>query len=802
VISGNGVGTRTRARALTAAARSLSGPGGLSITLLNRAMQAAQSWQNAAWGYFDDIPEVHFAHDFLGNCCASIRLFPQIQLNPTDPPVPLDPDDENLDGDVRKAAAVAAATLDRLDSSIGGVGGLQAALGLNAALVGEVYLWGHVDDEASTGESWEAISTREVRVSGETIQILGEGATAGDQTSDLDPLRDHFIRIWRRHPAHRLRADSPMRSLAATCDELLLLTRSVRAVATSRLAGAGILKVPDELSFVSPSIDGGEPPEDGDPLLETLLVNMTTPIADPDSAAAVVPLMVKGPAEALREMSHLLIERPFDPMAMQLREEAVTRLARGLDLPPEILLGLADSNHWTAWQIEEQTYKAHVENLVALITEGLTVGFLQPILRDVGIAQWNQISIGADPSALIGHPNEFPEALQMHTAMAVSDAYLRSKGGAGDEDEPDPEEIARRLAMKQALPPDVTAALLQLAEILPVLQEIVSTEPIPEPPAEPEQEAPASPETVEPGPPEEEGVTAAAARGHLGARLAALDRALLARILALAEGTVQRAVEMTGARILRSLGNAQQYEADRRLVHAVALDRAAAVLGPDRVRALGVREDEIMNKHLAGAEAAFLAAISRTRQQARRIVSEELGPTPDDFDDEMWDEQQEDNDRNAWGLLFAGLTLVATSSLYDPRPTAPPIGEMPVEARVPPTLVRESVATAGGKSASPNVRPAGAPEGGVALGDSLLDLLHDAYHQTIEGWRWIYGDPSARTRPFEPHYELDGKEFSSWDADVLYNPEPFPPADFFAPGDHDGCLCDFEVVLVATGESE
>lgn len=786
---------------MTAAARTLGGAAGLSVTLLNRAMQASQGWQSAAWGYFDDVPEIHFAHVFLGNCCGRMRLYPQIQANPTDPPTPLDPDDEELDGDVRKAAAVASATLDRLDSSIGGIAGLQAGLGTNAALVGEVYLWGHEDPEASTGESWEAISTREVRVVGDTVTIISEGSLANDQATEVGPM-DHFVRIWNRHPAFRLRADSPMRSLAATCDELLLLTRSVRAVATSRLAGAGVLKVPDELSFVAPSIDGGEPPEGDDPLLETLLINMVTPIQDPDSAAAVVPMMVKGPAEALREFAHLVMDRPFDPLAIQLREEAVGRLARGLDIPPEILLGLADVNHWSAWQVEEQTFKAHVEPLVSLVCEGLTAGFLQPILRDSGIAQWFQISVGADPSSLIGHPNDFPNATVMHDRLAVSDDYLRAKGGAGDEDAPSEEEYARRLAAKGPLPPEVQNALLKLGEVLPVLEEIAGGSPEPTAPAAPEEELPASPETTTPGPPP--AVPAAAGRRDLGGRLAALDRALFARLLALAEATVQRAVEMIGARIIRAQGNASAFAAERERVRAVPLAHAAAVLGRDAVKRLGVREDEILAINLATAQAPFLASVRRTRAEAQRLIAEDLGPLPPEFDQQEFERQQEDNDNAAAALLLAGLTAVATASLYDPRPTVPPLGEVPVETRVPPGLVRQTMAQAGGASAAPNARPLDAPPGGVALGDSLLDLMQDAYHQVIQGWRWVYGDPAARRQPFEPHYDLDGKEFASWDADVLYNPEPFPEEPFFRPQDHEGCLCAVEVVLgpAAPGASE
>lgn len=788
------------ARAITAAAKRIGGPNtGLSIALLNKARQAGQAWQTLAWDYYETIPEIHFAHEFLGNCVGRMRLFPQYQANPTDPPIPLDPEDENLDEETRKAAAVASATLDRLNSSVGGRPGLQTALGLNAALVGETYLWGHVDEEAATGETWEALSTREVKVSGSEVTITDE--TGEQQQRTLDVTSEHFIRIWHRHPGHRVRADSAMRPLLSTCEELLLLSRSVRAVATSRLAGAGILKVPDELSFVAPSQDGGEPTDQGadDPLLETLLLNMTTPIQDPDSAAAVVPMMVKGPAEALAQLGHLLIERPFDPLAMQLREECVTRLARGLDVPPEILLGMADANHWTAWQVEEQTFKAHVEPLVDLVCDGLTVGFLQPILQEAGLANWSKITVGKDPSALVGHPNEFPEAVQMHTALAVSDAFLRAKGGAGDSDAPDEEEYARRLAQKSALPPEIVTVLLRLGEVLPQLESIAGpggegTPPVP--PVEPTTpEVPASPETTEGGPPDSEPAVVGAARRDLGAQLAALDRALIARIMALAETTLQRAVEIVGARVVRAVNGSAKLTAVREQIRDVSLDEVAWVLGRDAVRALGVEENAILEGHLVGAEEAYRQAVARTRREARRLAQAQYGDPPEEFDEDRWEEEQDEHDGAGWLLLLGGLTALATATLWDPRPEAPPLGEQPVEARVPASMVRESLAVAGGATAAPNVRPEDSPAGEVALGDGLLDYLNEAYGATILGWRWVYGDPSARTRSFDPHADLDGVEFTTWDDPLLANADDFPPVPYYQPQDHNGCLCQAEILL-------
>ncbi len=47
------------------------------------------------------------------------------------------------------------------------------------------------------------------------------------------------------------------------------------------------------------------------------------------------------------------------------RETAAVRaLAAGMDLPAEVLLGLSDVNHWTAWQVDESAYRQHVDPIV------------------------------------------------------------------------------------------------------------------------------------------------------------------------------------------------------------------------------------------------------------------------------------------------------------------------------------------------------------------------------------------------------------------------------------------------------
>jgi len=70
------------------------------------------------------------------------------------------------------------------------------------------------------------------------------------------------------------------------------------------------------------------------------------------------------------------------------------------------------------------------------------------------------------------------------------------------------------------------------------------------------------------------------------------------------------------------------------------------------------------------------------------------------------------------------------------------------------------------------------------------ELLQEAAGVSFDnGYIWLYGDASSRATPFEPHENLDGLEFSSWEDDVLGNDLDWPPYSHFFPGDHETCQC-------------
>jgi hypothetical protein len=281
-------------------------------------------------------------------------------------------------------------------------------------------------------------------------------------------------RIWRAHPRYTQESDSSLRGLLDLCAELLLLNRTFRATARSRL-NAGALYLPDGLS-VAASPDPDYPyDEDGnynetfnaeeaaDDFEDQLIDAMTTPIKDEDSASAVVPLIIRGPAELGDKIKQFKFERSFDPALAQRADRVLERIMQGLDVPKDVVTGLANVKYSNALQIDEALYKAHIEPLMLLIVDALTVMYLRPYLVANGYSpeEVKNVCIWYDPSLVATRNDRAADADMGFDKMAVSfDAWRRAHGFA-ESDAPDPTEVALRLILnKGAVSPELTEQML------------------------------------------------------------------------------------------------------------------------------------------------------------------------------------------------------------------------------------------------------------------------------------------------------------------------------------------------------
>jgi hypothetical protein len=359
-------------------------------------------WQRSAWLWYDTIGEYRFACSWVGNLLSRAILYV------TEDGVPTTNED-----------AIAA-----MESLFGGVEGqreMLRQLGIQFTVAGEAYLVGE-DGGDDPSDKWWVVAAAEISKAGDVWKV-------GKQEVG-DPL---VIRLWRPHPRVNNKPDSPSRAVLPILSEIDGLTKHVAAQIDSRLAGAGILLLPDGISFATTAThngDGSGITNELDPFLEELMETMMTAIKDRADASALVPILLQAPGEHLDKVRHLIFSTTLDEQAIALRSEAIRRLALGMDMPPEVLTGTGEINHWGAWQVEEASIKAHTEPLLHVITDSLTTGFLQPYLEGtMSEEDVRRFQIVADTSAMRLRPNRSKEAIELYDRAALSaEAMVRENG--------------------------------------------------------------------------------------------------------------------------------------------------------------------------------------------------------------------------------------------------------------------------------------------------------------------------------------------------------------------------------------
>jgi hypothetical protein len=446
-----------------------------------RRQAPSSAWQSEAWEYYDAIGEIKYAFSLVASVVSRIRLYAAITENPAETPIPV----RNSSTVDERLAAAAERALSRLDSAYGGQAGLLRDAALNLSVTGECYL---VQMPARLGsgvaESWDIRSVDEVQIDSKNNygiiprrDLMGKGGHAQRVQSGSIALPDKaFVgRIWRAHPRFSEEADSSLRGLLDMCAELLLLNRTFRATARSRL-NAGALYLPDGLS-VAASPDPDYPYDDYDDMRpditpeettdefeDQLIDAMTTPIRDEDSASAVVPLIIRGPAELGDKIKQFKFERSFDPALAQRADRVLERILQGLDVPKDIVTGLANVKYSNAMQIDESLYKAHIEPLMLLIADALTVVYLRPYLIASGFeqSQVERLVIWYDPSQVATRNDRAADADVGFDKMAISYDTWRRTHGFSEADAPTPNEVAlRTIIEKGMITPELTEATIK-----------------------------------------------------------------------------------------------------------------------------------------------------------------------------------------------------------------------------------------------------------------------------------------------------------------------------------------------------
>lgn len=439
--------------------------GGTSL-MVNPRKTEAGAWHEEAWEHYRNIGEFRYSCDWIGGMLSKADIFATVET--------LDGVEKVTDGPILEYIAALFGNAD-------GRAEMFRLVGIHMSVTGECYLVGYPDPDpfGDGGDKWEVAAS--TKVSRPTTN--SDTWTVNDVTlTGVNPDEVTCIRIWRPDPLEPLKSISPTRSVLGTLRQLDKLGKYISAQLDSRLSGAGILLMPDTMSFPpAPTKDGEEPQvrsaNNAEELMVILMEAMKASLTNQDSAEAKVPIVVTASAESIAAVQHMTFWSELDEHASELRKEAIGRLALGMDVPPEVLQGASESNHWSAWQADESAIKAHAEPLLKIITSAIGSHYLRPLMSNEPAYEGERLSaysVAADTSEMRLRPNRSKEALELYNLGILSAAALLRETGFDITDEMGEEELAewftRKVAAGSTTPELVEAALRDLGVKLEVVR--------------------------------------------------------------------------------------------------------------------------------------------------------------------------------------------------------------------------------------------------------------------------------------------------------------------------------------------
>lgn len=423
-------------------------------------------WQADAYSFTEAIGEVGYAINLKANTLAECRLRAEIRKAGTD---------EWEETDDPRVLRV----LNSFKPPQGDEGELLRQFALHWEIAGETYLFGQpVRDEYDRpkGLLWEFLSTLELRIENNGRVI--RNAWGGSRGREEVEVNAYVARCHHRDPRFSERADCPMRRLLPICRELVLLTQVIDAIAKSRVA-AGILYVPWEISTGPPNEweNPGQAESGFDEMEEELHVHLNAPIEDRTAGSSLDPLLMRGPATT-KDGKNLMkdaigviqLARDLDNEYRDLRQESLSRIGAGLDIPPEVLTGKARVNHWTGYNIDADFIAKHVVPVGRVAAEFISGAYIRPMLvtfegMTPDEADW--FRVGLDTSAITAETDLSDNATTGVQLDIVNDEAWARYNGLDEEDLLDPEqrlirELVRLLNAQPTLGPAIIPVLVEM----------------------------------------------------------------------------------------------------------------------------------------------------------------------------------------------------------------------------------------------------------------------------------------------------------------------------------------------------
>lgn len=381
---------------------------------------SSSGWQREAWEVYDCIPEVKFACEYVGSHLSKVKFV------------------VNRVVDCREVAAPEVEALNLMQSYklvtrsssgkyylAGGLSQLIRTVAISLMVAGECWLVSRKDSPGFEVHRFDSVVERGGRLG------LNEGAVKFVEFDE----RDTVLRVYKPHPANPSDSVSNVKSVLGQCKNLLALDKLLKSISRTNVNN-GVFLIPNEIDFSS---------DDETDFVDRFYDHILSPIDEDESAAAVAPMVVEGSSQYLKDFKHLAVERKFDEHLKDLRDQEIERVARGLDLPTEIVMGVNDLNHWNSFGLPSAFIRSNAIPMLQLICETLTHKILRKALEKRGVKNASEYVVGFDEIQLVNQPNKTANALDAFKCGPLKDTALLKYLGFNEEDyDPDWEQRVQR----------------------------------------------------------------------------------------------------------------------------------------------------------------------------------------------------------------------------------------------------------------------------------------------------------------------------------------------------------------------
>jgi hypothetical protein len=790
-----------------------------------------QPWQRLAWNYRDMIGELRFALQYRARAISRMSFYiAEIQPGPDDEPIAVslrnDDDPEvasriTLDDAICTAAEAELARLP-LDSGMAFLGVWSE----NFDVAGECWLYGYLDDGGI--EHWSIKSALEIEVSPDGSNVHMIDATAPGQRRKLDLSEEggeELYRLWVPHPVNGTLSDSALRATLDTLEDIVSTGREMRAASRSRFAANGVWPIPHGVMLPNGTKSEGNPADpESNSFAADFTAAITAPITNEGDAGAMAPIIVTASRADIEVMkdSFIRFDREDSPTLIEKLRASLSRMGNSLDIPPEVITGMAEVNHWTAWQIDSSTAKHHIEPSARIMADALTLSFVRAALLKLGFAPADveRLRVWFTLGSLTENPNRRQDALDAHDRGAIGQRSLRDALGFGEEDAPSQGELLAMMAMKNGID---TAWAAQILAWYAEREEGGPLEGLPTPPtgtagapgptlapaptrAGPGQPAGRTPSTAPPAIAAAATPSSTLADVQSGLRpseyrlatndfveLLAVERLIRDRLTEECDKAMAVAVKRAGSR-LRS--KVSRDPAMSLAVREVASEQLCQHLGREQTLALADLPF-LLNEAFDGLYVTFKAVVTGGATVLLSRLGKVLRMSKDDTArmSKRLQASMEQRLDSGWDYLASALRARAERIMFGTDPEDEPGEEF--DTLVQPSVVRASLSIVGGlPDSAAGVDERGRaigpdPLGGLANGETVRTEVEN--HGGVEvGYTWVYGITLTPDK-FEPHWELEGERFANWiDPKLSTAGSRYTfVGDFYRPGDHEGCMCDY-----------